>query len=380
MIKEGTKIIKYAEFENQKTLEEIIIPDSVKEIEGAAFRGCTALKRVVIPDSVTLIRNYAFAGCTSLEHIELPENIFVVEPNAFQGAACEGKVTYKGACKRLFGNTLFTKKDHQTHIEIPEGVIRLEDNCFRDYTELETVTFPKSLKTIGTNCFMGCTNLKEVHFHEGMYIGWHSFEKCKSLRTIELPEKCKVGELTFGRCENLNSIRFPQEADINWSAFYDCPAIEKVYAPEDADYHQLFKRLPEACQILNLDGEEMSCMKIQEWNGEVPEEALIEGEKLQGKSLEEQLDCCYIVETTSEESSSYGESDGEVTRVSKVPLKTAYDFDVLLVKDGTIVGFVNMKQEPKFLGQICKSYSAIDSDGPGSTYVSSVSYLRVIEK
>lgn len=404
IIKEGTKRIRYGEFAGNNTLEEVVIPNSVMKIEGAAFRNCTTLKKVVLPeklqelpqsifegctslseiilpDSLTIIRNYAFADCSSLKDVELPEKIFVVEPRAFQNAACEGKIVYKGSCRRLHGNTLFTKNAHQTHIEIPEGVTVLDDECFKDYTELETVTFPKSLKIIGSSCFKGCSNLKEIRFHEGLKIGWYSFEKCISLRTIEISENCSVGQLAFWKCENLVSVRLPHKAELDWSAFFECNALEKVYAPEDANYYQLYKRLPDSCRILNLNGKEVLGMarNIREWDGEIPEEARTEIEKLKGMSLDEQLARCYVVTNEEEETCSYGEVERAVTHTSHVLLKKYHDFDVLLVKNGSIVGFVNLKKEVIFLGQICSAYSSVDNDGTGSTYSSSVSRVVIMD-
>ncbi len=86
-------------------IEEIVIPDSVKEIgeywlaewsDGATFRyfgystssgnvflNCQNLKRVVIGNGVENIPAYMFADCTSLEEITIGENVRFVDNRAF---------------------------------------------------------------------------------------------------------------------------------------------------------------------------------------------------------------------------------------------------------------------------------------------------------
>ena len=95
-------------------IEEIVIPDSVKEIgeywlaewsDGATFRyfgystssgnvflNCQNLKRVVIGNGVENIPAYMFADCTSLEEVTIGENVRFVDNNAFQN--CND--TFKG--------------------------------------------------------------------------------------------------------------------------------------------------------------------------------------------------------------------------------------------------------------------------------------------
>ena len=58
-------------------LEEITIPDSVKEIDFGGFADCYRLKSIVIPESVTRLGDAAFADCRRLTSVHfkgsLPE-------------------------------------------------------------------------------------------------------------------------------------------------------------------------------------------------------------------------------------------------------------------------------------------------------------------
>ena len=70
-------------YQQCKSLQQIVIPDSVTEIDYSAFKGCTSLQQIVIPDSVTEIGENAFNGCTSLQQIVIPDSVTKIGKNAF---------------------------------------------------------------------------------------------------------------------------------------------------------------------------------------------------------------------------------------------------------------------------------------------------------
>ena len=275
----------------------------------------------------------------------------------------------------------FAHQDTLEEICIPDSVTEIGERAFIGCTALKKVVLSPNLRRIAVNAFEGCTALSEIVFHEGLNIGWYAFKGCTALKSIKIPEHCTVGTMAFWHCENLTCIKLPHKAEICWTAFADCPAIETVYAPTDADYHQLFKRLPATCRILDLEGNAAPHlrMKITQWDDALPAEALPHAEKLQGLPLEQQLQRCFVVETTTTEKSSYGETDSKVTRESRVHMTTAYDFDTLLVKEGIAVGFVDLQGKAWFLGQILTSYSSSDSDGTGRTDSDSITRLIVLD-
>ena len=62
-------------FENFKTLETVIMPDTIKNINYYAFKDCTSLKEIKLPDSLTSIDFNAFSGCSSLTSLTIPQNV-----------------------------------------------------------------------------------------------------------------------------------------------------------------------------------------------------------------------------------------------------------------------------------------------------------------
>ena len=68
-----------------RTVESIVIPNSVTNIGVSAFDSCKSLKNITIPDGVTNIGTYAFNGCTSLKNITIPNSVKNIGAYAFNG-------------------------------------------------------------------------------------------------------------------------------------------------------------------------------------------------------------------------------------------------------------------------------------------------------
>lgn len=90
------------------------------------------------------------------------------------------------------GQVLFKYEGTKKNVVIPEGIVRIHHEAFLG-TEIESVTFPKSLQIIGSDVFGNCRNLKELVFPESVKrIGSHVFSGCK-LERVVFP--CELDEL-----------------------------------------------------------------------------------------------------------------------------------------------------------------------------------------
>lgn len=72
-------------FENNTTVEKIILPDSVKQIDAYAFWGCKNLRTVTLGKGLTNVGDFAFMNCTGLETITIPDNVRSIGIQAFAG-------------------------------------------------------------------------------------------------------------------------------------------------------------------------------------------------------------------------------------------------------------------------------------------------------
>ena len=80
------------DFMDNKTLEEIYLPDSLVTIAGTdlggnigAFYNCSSLKTVVLGKNITTIKHATFSGCSSLAQINL-EGVTSIEGGYYTGA------------------------------------------------------------------------------------------------------------------------------------------------------------------------------------------------------------------------------------------------------------------------------------------------------
>ncbi len=69
-------------FEENETIEKVIIPSSIQSIGNFAFQDCSNLTEVVFNEGLTFIGDSAFWGC-GMKKIELPNSLETIYPYAF---------------------------------------------------------------------------------------------------------------------------------------------------------------------------------------------------------------------------------------------------------------------------------------------------------
>ena len=87
----GVKKIGAGAF-SDKSVEYVVLPETVEEIGERAFKSCLKLSAVAIPSSLKRIRKYAFAGCNALVEMIFPMSLERIEGFAFHGCYHLSKV------------------------------------------------------------------------------------------------------------------------------------------------------------------------------------------------------------------------------------------------------------------------------------------------
>lgn len=242
---DGYPIVKIGNaFENNVSIEEIYMPDSVENIAGYAFQGCTNLKKVRFSQNLKHLGIYSFAKCENLKEVILPESLFTLYGSVFYGCRnLERVVIPKGMnsiegrsfvfCDKLEGleiskeNTYYEMQDgmlvrlaepsvvrvfsKETHCKIPRGIYMIDAGAFEERNEIEELELPDTLAMIADSGIMGCRNLKRIKMHEGInYIGDGAFALCPNLQELILPEGVKhVKNCLVLGCVNLKKIVIP---------------------------------------------------------------------------------------------------------------------------------------------------------------------------
>ena len=188
------------------------ICDGVTSVGACTFAYCNNLTNVTIAGSVKSIGDYAFSGCQNLTEVDISYGVTEIGEYAFSANNLE-KVTIPGSVIRI-GYCAF----HGTslrEVKIPEGVEYIGAEAFAWSNELETLTLPTTLKSIGNNAFVLCNNLRSVTIPNGVeYIDYSAFADT-ALTSVTIPGSVKsIGANAFGSCNILGQIDVAQENSV----------------------------------------------------------------------------------------------------------------------------------------------------------------------
>ena len=169
IIENGVTSIGGGVFEYCTSLISVTIPNSVTSIGDSAFFGCTSLTSVTIPNSVTSIGESAFYNCTSLTNIAIPNSVTIIDDYAFENCTSltsviiGNSVTIPNSVTSI-GYSAFYKCISLTSVTIGNSVARIDDSAFSNCTSLTSVTIGKSVTRIAYGAFYNCTSLKDVYY------------------------------------------------------------------------------------------------------------------------------------------------------------------------------------------------------------------------
>lgn len=112
-----------------------------------------------------------------------------------------------------------------------------EDGIY--FTNLEKVTIPEGVKSIGKKAFYNCIKLESVNLPESVKsIDFWAFRDCTSLKNVTISEGAKIiDSLAFADCSSLTSVEIPKSVYFisDKNPFADCSSLETINVAEDND-------------------------------------------------------------------------------------------------------------------------------------------------
>jgi len=254
------------------SLENVVLPSTVKTIGRVAFKGCTNLKYIELPENLEGVLDYTFTGCSSLEHVVVPKNIIEIS-GAFNGTSSLKTVEFaKGDDGEELPGLMFYAISFNgsglKEITLPERLnsiysyqfldssiesIKFESDTIRTNElgplfscapSLRYVEIPKNVTHFyngsmdyGTSAFDNTANIETIVFHEDS--DFWNFNGClkglTKLKSIDIPFKVKeLHENEFSGCTSLESVIFEEGSElttIHSKAFRNCTSLTSIVIP-----------------------------------------------------------------------------------------------------------------------------------------------------
>ena len=252
--------------ESATKISGITLPPTIKEIGNRAI-DCRYLKYLKLNDGLEVIKDYAINCGDLLETLVIPESVRYIGDEAISGEALKNitmpsNVEYMG--KRIFFGSAYDKdannrvdgiqyhgqyliagirigyaeidnpdpsaptENKQIHeweavgdIEIREGTTLMGVDAF-EMSDITSVKFPSTLKSISKLGFYWCKNLNNVVIPGTVKeIGDNAFSWNESLSNLTIEEGVEhIGQAAFFRCNNLNEVTIPKSVtQIDMHAF-----------------------------------------------------------------------------------------------------------------------------------------------------------------
>lgn len=218
IIADGVTNIAAEAFMGCAKLETIELPSSVRSIGSEAFKGCSSLWSIAIPAGVTNIPDRAFYGCSSLTNVTFSTNLVSIGVSAFEGTSSLVDFKIPAALSRLGDSSFYQggywnaqsdgvvykdgyilgiKGKCPSALVLPSGLAAIPDGLFSNRTEIVSVTFPSSLRTIGAYSFYGAGLTSVAISDKVQEVGDYAFAYCTSLKKADVTAATAIGRGAF---------------------------------------------------------------------------------------------------------------------------------------------------------------------------------------
>jgi hypothetical protein len=145
------------------------------------------------------------------------------------------KLDLSGSVLTVIPEMAFKQNNFIVGIEIPRSVTSIGSSAFSGCTSLNSVTIPDNVTSIKEYVFLSCTNLTSVTIPNSVTsILTGAFYYCTSLTNVTIPNSVtNIGHGAFRYCYNLTSITIPDSITIiKEKVFKDCTNLTHVTIPE----------------------------------------------------------------------------------------------------------------------------------------------------
>lgn len=184
--------------------------DALESLGIRAFANTTGITgTVVLPERITEIPENAFSS-TGITGVDW-SHITVIGESAFSGSGLTGELQLPNSITSI-GNKAFKNVKIEGDLVLPNALTFLGTDAFRG-TAISSVTFPGTLKNIGSYAFNSCSNLSgTLIIPEGVVsIGTAAFMKT-GIEKLELANSVQtISTSAFSTCAKLTSVQIGEQ-------------------------------------------------------------------------------------------------------------------------------------------------------------------------
>ena len=192
---------------------DVVVPNGVTVIPDAAFYKCTTISAVTLPDSLLAIGTASFYGCTQLttvhfgNHLEsIGSRLSTDQEGAFMNSAV-ASLTFPDSLKTI-GTCAFSGTLVET-ISLGQGVTSIGLEAFSQSSELSDIHIPASVQTIEAGAFWHSPYLSSATFDAssaGIRIKTGAFQRT-DIQQVTLPYLAVYDPQSFP--DNTTIVRAP---------------------------------------------------------------------------------------------------------------------------------------------------------------------------
>ena len=226
-----------AAFKDLSQLTAFAFPTGLVSIGEEAFSGCTGISALTLPFRLERIGAKAFNGLSLLARTDIPESVSDIGSGAFSGCANVRAISLPGdvaTVAEIWPDT-YGRITSATVTEQRSGALgmsyKIVDSLFEGCDALVKIEMPTSLTAIGDHAFAGCMALTEAGIPSGVTeLGAEAFSGCASLSIVALPKGLTaLPDRAFAGCRSLTEIVVPEGvAEVGAEVVDGCALLRSV--------------------------------------------------------------------------------------------------------------------------------------------------------
>ncbi len=225
--------IKDYAFRSHSSLQSLTVNATNYTVGEEAFYNCYNLSEVTLQKGtrVANIGVKAFAYCQSLQTLSLA-GVQEIKEETFANCSNLQSVSLPTTLKTIGANAF--RGIYARELTIPKGVTAIGDYAFAENGSLISISLPSTLKTIGNYAFYNDYSLQQLTVSSGVTtIGEYAFAYNTSLNKLSLPTTLQsIGAYAFHSCNSLTSLTLPKGLKvIGDEAFARNGSLQSVTVP-----------------------------------------------------------------------------------------------------------------------------------------------------